>query len=263
MESSTSTSAFSSSGFAESTRLLRTTFQSARGGNFGGNVESVWLTRRKDQQRVAPLPLHDVIGRDHSFFFLGDYASGHKHGPALLGANLTLQPRAEFACGRRLGVVFQVACHLDALFGRTHFAQPRGVLGRLREKDFCVLQSALEKLADKELPALEPGERFFRYTRVCKDHGNVLAPRFAQEIRPDLRLHHDHQRGPDGSQGTANRHDPIERKIENAIHGLQSFAREALTRLRGRRDENRAPGKRRCKPSASGFAASTSPTDTA
>ena len=215
----------------------------ARGGNRGGRVEPVRLARREDQQRVPPLPLHDVVGRNHGFFFLGHHAAGHEHGPAFLPANLSFQPRAELALSRGLAIVFQVSRHFDAVFGRAHLAQPRGVLRRLREKEFRVLQRSLEKLAHQELPPLEPGERFFRDARVREDHGNALAPGFAQEIRPDFRFHHDHQRRVDGSQRAANRHEPIEREIENAVHGLQSFARQALARLGGGRDKNRAPRK--------------------
>ena len=46
-----------------------------------------------------------------------------------------------------------------------------------------------------------------------------------------------------GLQGAANGHDPIEWEIENAIHGLQSFARESLAGLGGGRDKNRTTGK--------------------
>ncbi len=141
MESSTSTSAFSSSGAATIQPAAADHIPAADSRDRGGRVEAVRLARREHQQRVAPLALHNVVGRENGFLFLGHHAAGHEHRPALLRADLIFQPCAKPAGRRRLAIVFQVAGHFDALFGRAHLAQTRSVLGRLREKQLSILQA--------------------------------------------------------------------------------------------------------------------------
>ena len=102
----------------------------------------------------------------------------------------------------------------------------------LREKDSGVPQNALVKFADQKFPSLEAREGALGDARVHKNHGNIPAALgFAQKIGPDFGFHDDHQAGADGAQSAADGHDPVERKIENAVGATQALASQALARF--------------------------------
>ncbi len=141
MESSTITSAFSSSGAskldtaAADNRPARLPRQISR-----GRIKAIRLARRENQQGVAPLPLHDVVGRQHSFLFLGNHAAGNQNRPALLPPNLLLEPTPNGLTSGGFAVVFQVADHFDAIFRRAHFASRAASSGVCARKSSRILQ---------------------------------------------------------------------------------------------------------------------------
>jgi hypothetical protein len=107
-----------------------------------------------------------------------------------------------------------------------------------------ILKSTLEEYSDSRNRHRSKREKDLSEMRAfAKITANARAPRFPQKIRPDLRFHHDHERGANRSQRFSHRHDPVERKIKNPIGGLQSFAREPLACFRSGGNKNCPVGK--------------------
>ena len=218
-------------------------FPTALCGDGSGGIELRGFPRRQNQKRAPPLALHQVVGREHVFFFSSDNAAGDQHGPAFLLANLLLEPGTEAGDRGRLGVVLQISGDRDAVLLRAHGEQPRGVLGRLREEKLGVLHGALEKRADQEFPTLETRERFFGDTGVREYHGNIGPARFAQKIRPDFRFHDDDERRTNRAQRATHRNDPIQRKVKDAVSILEALPRQALACFRSGGNKNGGAGK--------------------
>ena len=117
-----------------------------------------------------------------------------------------------------------------------------GIFGRLRKEKFGVLHGALEEGADEEFPLFEAGEGFFGDAGVGENDRDLGAVGFAKEIWPDFCFHDDDERRLDRAEGAAHRNHPIERKIEDAVGGLQAFAGQALAGFGGGGDENYCAG---------------------
>ena len=69
---------------------------------------------------------------------------------------------------------------------------------------------------------------------------SVFTPRArqsAQQVRPDLGLHHDEEPRPDDPQRAPDDERPVEREIEDAVDVLQAAARHLLPGHRGRREK--------------------------
>ncbi len=72
---------------------------------------------------------------------------------------------------------------------------------------------------------------------LAKITGMFARLRFAQKIWPDFGFHDDDEGGANGAQRAAHWDDPVERKIKDAVGGLQTLAGEALAGFRGGGDE--------------------------
>ena len=66
-------------------------------------------------------------------------------------------------------------------------------------------------------------------------------PAFAQQVRPDLRLHHDEEPRPDQAQGAPDDEGPVEREIEHSVDVGQALPRHLLTRDGRRRQKQAEP----------------------
>ncbi len=85
----------------------------------------------------------------------------------------------------------------------------------------------------------EAREGSFGDARVGENDRDLCAVGLAEEIRPDFGFHDDYERGLNRAEGAAHRDDPVERKVEDAVGGLQAFAGQALAGFGGGGDENR------------------------
>ena len=122
----------------------------------------------------------------------------------------------------------------NAVIGRAKTGQAFGIGIALREEERRIGENVLEKAAGGATPEFRAAERAIGNARIDENDGNVAATRFAQKIRPDFGLHHDHQRGANRAKGAAHRRVPIQRKVKYAVSEVEALAREALARVRGR-----------------------------
>ena len=207
-----------------------------------GGVETLGLARRENEKGVPPLALDNIVSGENDFLFTGNDAACDEQRPALLLANLPDEPIAESSRRSRFVIVFHIAADFDASQRRAHFFQATRVFGRLREEKVGVVQNALEEFPDQRFETAEAAKRFFRDATVDENYRNIGAIGFAHEVRPDFRFENYNESRTELIEVAADGAGPVKRKIKNTVGGSDVFARDALARGGGRREEHLASG---------------------
>src|SRR5690348_10979201 len=206
--------------------------------NFRCARKPVRLPRRKHQQRPSPLPLHNIVRREHRLLFPRCDAARHEHRPPLLLRNLLRQPLAKRRLLRRLMVVLQISRDFDSLLRRAHRYEPARILRALRQKQIRLVQRVAEKSSNERLEPPESRKRPLRNSAVHEHHRHIAPVRLAQKVRPYFRFENHHQRRFDALKCPSHRRRPVKRKIKCRVC-RDSFARNLLARHRRRRKKNR------------------------
>jgi hypothetical protein len=77
-----------------------------------------------------------------------------------------------------------------------------------------------------------------RESSVDHCRADALSTAFAQQIRPDLRLHHHEELRPDARDRAAHGERPVEGKVEDPVDVLHAALRDLLPRARRRREKD-------------------------
>ena len=101
-----------------------------------------------------------------------------------------------------------------------------------------MLQDAAEKGADEPVAGVRPAGNPAVHERGL--HACTMAG--AQQVGPDLGLHHDEEPWPDQPQRPLDDEAEVERKVEHLIDVLQVLRGDLLARHGGRRQEDPEPG---------------------
>src|SRR5215472_1800810 len=103
----------------------------------------LWLSRRKDQKRVAIFALQSSKGNQRKRLFRGYHTSGNDDGRAAAAPDLRFEPIRERRRRRQLRVVFQVAADGNAVAGRSQRADSLGILVALHQEGACLRERIL------------------------------------------------------------------------------------------------------------------------
>ncbi len=153
--------------------------------------------------------------------------------PAAL--HLARQPFRHRRRIRQRLVIFQIPAHHHAIRRRTQLPHPLRIPRALHQKRPRMCQRIAQKRPQiKSCPPkkfLISRKRLIRNPSAHKNHRHLARIRLAQEIRPNLRLQHNHQRRLHRIQRPAHAKRPVKRKINHRVGRLHPFARQRLPRL--------------------------------
>ena len=218
--------------------------------------------------RIASAPgdagLHARERAQHRAFLAAHRAARDDDLPRRRHAEEPQHPLARLAVrgrGRQLQrIELQAAGHRDARRIGAEIDQPPRRFLALHAEAIDVGEHAAEERTDQPVARI----RSRRDAAVDHDRLHAALAAHAQQVRPDLGLHHDEDARLDQIERAPDDERPVEREVEHAVDVLHAVPRHLLAGDRRRREEQtEARIARSCRSAASARAVSVSPTDTA
>ena len=200
------------------------------------------LTRRQDHEHVRLRVLDPLERLQHGRLFAPHGAAGDDDGPARRDPEEPQQALARFAvraarAGRRRRlerIELQAAGHGHPRRVRAEIDQTAGRLLALHAEAIDVGQHAAEERANQAVARVRP-----RRDAAVDDGGlHPALAAFAEQVGPDLGLHHDEEPRLHQAEGAAHDERPVERKVEHGVHdAAEAGLGDLLSRNGGRRQK--------------------------
>jgi hypothetical protein len=200
--------------------------------------ETFRFPRGEDQQRPFEERPDTLERREHRLVFPLHRASGDYHHPARRDAEETQQPllgaRARGGVRDLQGIELEAAGYGDAAGVCPQLHEPPAGLFTLHAEPIHVIEHAPEERAHHPVAR----KRSLRYPAVDDGRLHAGLAAGAQQVRPDLGLHHDEEPGLHQRQRAPHYEGEVEREIEECIDVLDLPPRHLLPgdRRRGHED---------------------------
>ncbi len=204
--------------------------------------EALRVARRDQQQGRGQRRLDATEDpQDHRFLALHG-AAGDQHRPGRREAEIAqdafARPRRRGGSARLQRVELEAAGDDDAIGGGADLDEAADRLLRLHAESVDVSEHVPEEAARQPVARERPRRQPAVHDRGLDATGSALA----QQVRPDLGLHHQEQARLHQVQGAAYDQPEVEGKVEDGIGVGHAAAGQLLCRHRRRRHEEPQPG---------------------
>ena len=208
---------------------------------FGGRSETFGLAGSEDEEGLWKIALDYAEHEQCQGFFGCDDAAGYDERAAAVAGAFFFKPFGERSGRGQFEVVFEVAADSD-FFGRgAEGVNAVGVLLGLHEEGGGVAeggpQERLEIETENAEITLPASEGAIGDAAADKEHWDVAAARFAEEVGPDFGFENDDGGGFDGVEDAANAEGPVEGEIDYCVGEGHALLGESVTGERGGGDD--------------------------